>query len=94
MSSSKISYSKAVLGGEIDVKTLSGMKKVRVSPGTEHGDRITIQRHGLPLDVGNPDRSDHIVNIAIDVPKSVSQEETELLEKLEKIRYKSGKKFF
>jgi molecular chaperone DnaJ len=94
VSSSKISYSKAVLGGEIDVKTLSGTKTIKLSPGTNHGDRVSIQKEGLPIDVGNTDRSEHIVNILIDIPTSVSQEETELLEKLEKIRYKSGKKFF
>jgi len=64
-----LTYPEAVLGTEIEVPTLSGEKvKVKIPPGTGHGDLIKVEGYGMPKLKGKG-RGDLYVRVNIVVPK-------------------------
>ncbi len=64
-----LTYPEAVLGTEIEVPTISGERiKVKIPPGTQHGELIRIPGHGMPRLRGTG-RGDMFVRVNIDVPK-------------------------
>ena len=77
-------YPKLVLGGEETVETLEGEKAVLTIPaGTQVGTVLRIAGKGLPR-VNSSSRGDLLVRVTVDVPKKVTEEERELLTKLDK----------
>ena len=44
----KISLSKAILGGEAEVETLSGKVKMKIPPGTQAGKIFRLKEKGFP----------------------------------------------
>jgi molecular chaperone DnaJ len=79
-----ISYCQAVLGGEIDVKTLEGDEKFTIPQGTQSGQDFRLPGKGIPHIRGRG-RGDQIVVVYIETPTKVSKEEEELLRKLAEI---------
>ena len=71
----------AVLGAEIIVPTLDGSIKLRVPSGTENGQTLRVRGKGLPKGKTG-ERGDLHVHIAVQVPKSVTEDERTLWEKL------------
>ncbi len=64
-----ITYPEAVLGTEIEVPTLSGEKvKVKIPPGTKHGDLVKVEGYGMPSLRGRG-RGNLYVRVNIEVPK-------------------------
>jgi len=64
-----LTYPEAVLGTEIEVPTLSGEKvKVKIPPGTGHGDLIKVEGYGMPRLKGKG-KGDLYVRVNITVPK-------------------------
>ncbi len=64
-----LTYPEAVLGTEIEVPTISGEKvKVKVPPGTQHGELIKVNGYGMPRLKGSG-KGDLYVRANIDVPK-------------------------
>ena len=77
------SYPKLVLGGEETVETLDGDKVVlKIPSGTEVGTVLRIPGKGMPK-LNSSSRGDLMVRVAVTVPKKVSPEERELLQKLD-----------
>ena len=76
-----ISYPRAVLGGKVQVNTLSKKIAVNVPAGTKHGTMLRVKGMGLAVDGG---KGDQFVEILIDVPRKVTDRQRELLEELEK----------
>ncbi len=79
-----ISYTTAILGGELEVPTLDGKKKIKINPGTQHGELIRIKNAGIKRLNGG--KGDEIIRIAIHIPKHLSTREKDLLKELERIR--------
>ncbi|MBF0538778.1 MAG: molecular chaperone DnaJ [Nitrospirae bacterium] len=79
-----ISYTIAVLGGEIEVPTLKGSEHIKIHPGTQSGELFRLRGDGISR-VGGGDKGDQIVRIAIDVPRKLTQRQRELLEELANI---------
>ncbi len=77
----KISYPLAALGGQISVPTLDEETTIEVPSGTQHGDRLTLRNQGIPQ-IKGVGKGDLIVIFEIGVPKKISKEQKELLEKL------------
>ena len=75
-----ISYAEATLGAEIDIPTLDGTQKYTIPAGTQHGTSFTLRGKGMP-DVNGARRGDLIFSVSIEVPKNLSAEQRELLEK-------------
>jgi molecular chaperone DnaJ len=67
LSAVRISFPKAVLGGEIEVPTVDGKINMKVKPGTENGQMYRLRGKGVPsLRGGNP--GDQLVHVEVDVP--------------------------
>ncbi|MCO6431131.1 MAG: molecular chaperone DnaJ [Deltaproteobacteria bacterium] len=84
-----ISYSTASLGGEIMVPTLEGVTKLKVPGGTESGKIFRLKGKGIPV-LGSHRRGDHHVRVVIQVPKKLSTEHRELLEKLRDVEQRDS----
>jgi curved DNA-binding protein len=72
----------AVLGAEISVPALDGRVKIKISPGTQGGQKLRVRGRGLPQRDGT--RGDLIVVTKIVVPAKVSDAEKKLWEQLER----------
>ena len=76
-------YPKLVLGGEEVVTTLDGDKvQLKIPAGTDVGTVLRIPGKGLPR-TNSSSRGDMMVRVAVKVPKKVTDEERELLQKLD-----------
>ena len=77
-----ITFSEACLGTKIEVETLEGKKfMVKVLPGTVHDSRLRIKGFGLPAGpLGG--RGNLYVNLGVKVPKKLTDEQKEVVEKL------------
>ena len=76
-------YPKLVLGGEEFVTTLEGEKvALKIPAGTQVGTVLRIGGKGLPK-TNSSSRGDLFVRVSIEVPKKVTEEEKELLKKLD-----------
>jgi len=79
-----ISYAQAVLGGAIEVPTLTGQVRLTIPPGTPPGKLFRLRGKGIPhLDGGG--RGDQIVRVTITVPHKISARERKLLEELQEL---------
>ena len=77
-----VTPSQAVLGDEIEIKTIDGDRKISIPIGLQSGDRVTIKGAGAPS-VSNPSmRGDHIVIVNVKTPTHISNEERKLYESL------------
>lgn len=87
-SETSISYVDAILGASMKVPVVDGMVNIKIPPGTQPGQVMRLKGNGAPR-LGNPDqRGDHYVTVNIDIPKKISSEEKELMEKLKKLQKK------
>jgi len=81
----KIPFSKACLGAKVDVETLDGKKfKVNVPAGIQGEAKLRLKGHGLPGGSRNG-RGDLFVKVAVDIPTDLSDEQQEMIEKLQEI---------
>lgn len=75
-----ISFSQAALGAKIEIPTLYGMTKLTIPAGTQNGDILTIRGLGFP-NIRGRGKGDQLVQINIEVPHQLTQEQRQLLEK-------------
>jgi len=78
-----ISITEASLGASIEVPTIEGKARIKITPGTQAGKVLRLKGKGLPS-LNSYGSGDLLVNINVWTPKSVSKEEREILEKLGK----------
>jgi len=71
----------AIRGATIEVPTLTGSKRIRVPPGTQHGTVQRLRGEGPPR-LGGRGRGDVHYRLVIDVPRSLSREQREVVEEL------------
>lgn len=81
-----ISYTQAVLGAEVEVPTLDGPHKLKIPAGTQTGAVFSVKGQGVPYLSDPRRRGDLHVEVFVEVPTAVSDEETELLKRLEELR--------
>lgn len=84
----KISFVQAALGAEVAVPTIDGTAKLSIPSGTENQTTFRLRGRGMPNLEGRG-RGDELVVIDIEVPKKLSREEAELLQKFGKLRGES-----
>ena len=78
-----ITIPEALRGGTIEVPTLSGTKKIKVAPGTKHGSVQRLRGEGPPRPKGKGKGNGDIrYRLEIEVPKELSEEQSEAAEKL------------
>merc|ERR1712051_834444 len=91
-SDASVSYIDAILGASIKVPVVDGEVTIKVPAGTQPGQVMRLKGNGAPR-LGNPDsRGDHYVTVKVDIPKDLSKEEQELVEKLRELKEKKKTK--
>src|ERR687893_1673051 len=76
-----ITIPEAIRGATIEVPTLSGTKRIRVPPGTQHGTIQRLRGEGPPR-LGGRGRGDVHYRLVVDVPRSLSREQREVVDEL------------
>jgi molecular chaperone DnaJ len=74
----------AVRGAVIEVPTLNGTKRLRVPQGTKHGTVQRLRGEG-PARLGGKGRGDIRYRFVIDVPSSLSSEQSEAIDRLSEV---------
>ncbi len=76
-----ISAADAILGCDAEIPSIDGKLKIKIEPGTQPGKMLRLRGKGIP-DVNGYGTGDLLVFVQVWMPKKVSREEKELLEKL------------
>jgi molecular chaperone DnaJ len=85
-----ISMTTAALGGEFDIPTLEGTRaKVKVSSGTQPGQRVRLKAKGMPV-LRSKDVGDLYVQLDVETPQNLTRRQRELLEEFEKASTKDN----
>jgi molecular chaperone DnaJ len=74
-----VAFTRAALGGDVDVPTLEGKTKLRVPAGTQPVTTLRMRGKGIPRRKGIG-RGDQRVEIAIEVPTNLTPRQRQLLE--------------
>ena len=79
-----VSITQAILGAELDIPMVEGgTEKYKIRQGTQSGDKYTIKGRGFKRPNSNW-AGDYIFEIKVDIPKRLTKEQRELVEKLSK----------
>jgi molecular chaperone DnaJ len=76
-----ISFAQAALGDEIEIPGIDGPVKVKIPEGTQPGREIRIRGKGVPF-LNERGAGDIVVTIMIEVPRKLTRQQRELVEKL------------
>ena len=76
-----ISFVDAALGCTLTIPTLYGEETLKVPEGTQSGTEFKLRNCGIK-DLRNSSKGDLFVKVDVEVPKSVTREQKELLKKL------------
>ncbi|MFI3288130.1 MAG: molecular chaperone DnaJ [Rikenellaceae bacterium] len=77
-----ISVIDAIIGSEVEIPTVGGRAKMKITPGTEAGKVLRLKGKGIP-DVNGYGVGDLLVVVDIFIPSAVSAEERKTLESLQ-----------
>lgn len=79
-----ITFTQAALGAELEIPMVDGTKEKYIIPeGTQEGTKFTIKGKGFPAAHGKWS-GDYVFTVGIQVPKKLTAEQRELLNKLAK----------
>ncbi len=79
-----IKFSEAVLGTEIQVKTIEGKRfNLKIPPGTQSNTKFRLKGHGLPRMKGNG-KGDAYAEVTIEIPSAVNESQKQLVGALAK----------
>ena len=77
-----LTFAQAALGGEIDVMTLDGVQKVRVSAGTQPGDVHTLKGKGIQK-LNGRGKGDQLIHFTLSVPKNLNEAQKRLIREMD-----------
>jgi molecular chaperone DnaJ len=78
-----ITFSQAALGATVEVPTLDGREELRIPAGTQPGDVFKLRGRGMP-DPRNRGTGDLLVQVNLEIPKSLTERQEQLLRELAK----------
>ncbi|GAB3526920.1 J domain-containing protein [Pontibacter brevis] len=76
----------AILGGQAQVTTMSGLLKLNIPAGTQAGKTLRLRGKGMPVYGKSDQFGDLYVKIEVNLPTDLSAEERQLFEKLRDMR--------
>lgn len=82
----------AVLGSNVDIKTIHGITVLKIPAGTQPGTIMKIKSQGIHSSQGSP--GNHYVALKLEVPTKLSAEEKALYEQIAQIETEPKKKGF
>jgi len=92
-----ITFTQAVLGGELEIPTIDGKVSYTLPEGTQTGTTFRLKGKGIPV-VNGRGRGDQFVTVHIETPRGLNREQKEALRKfsdtLKEHNYKERKSFF
>jgi molecular chaperone DnaJ len=74
----RITYPQAVLGSEVDVRTIDQPVKLKIRPGTVHGQVYRLRGKGAP-GLRAKTRGDQMVHIEVDIPTELTDHQREIV---------------
>lgn len=77
-----ISFVDAAIGTEVKVPTIDGTATIKIEPGSQSGKVLRLKGKGLPELQGYGNKGDQLIRVNVWVPKQLTKEEVNLLEKL------------
>jgi molecular chaperone DnaJ len=80
-----VPFALVALGGELTIPTVDGQETLAIEPGTPSGKVITLRGKGV-VAIHGRGRGDQLVQIVVDVPRSLNAREDELLRELAKVQ--------
>ena len=90
-----ISVTQAILGGTVDVKTLTGEAEMKVPKGCQPDTKLMMRGKGIPYLRGRKDqKGNQIVHLKIQVPKKLNARQEELLREFDVETEKCGHGIF
>lgn len=92
-----ITFTQAVLGGEMEIPTIDGKVKYDIPEGTQTGTTFRLRGKGIP-NLNGRGRGDQYVTVYIETPRNLNREQKEALKKfgdtLKEHNYEERKSFF
>ena len=88
ITSARISFVQAALGGKIKVKTIDGEEELDIPPGTQYGAQLRIPNKGVPH-YKRSYSGDLVVRMEIETPAHLNAEQRRALEEFAKLRGES-----
>ena len=92
-----ITFTQAVLGGEMEIPTIDGKVKYDIPEGTQTGTTFRLRGKGIP-NLNGRGRGDQYVTVYIETPRNLNREQKEALKKfsqsLGEHNYEQRKNFF
>lgn len=77
-----ISFTTAILGGDITVPTLEGDQKLKIKSGTQPNSLLRLTGKGAPV-INSSHRGDLYIRFIVEVPTKISRKQKQLLEEFE-----------
>jgi molecular chaperone DnaJ len=81
----RLPYTQATLGTTLDFETLDGTEQIEIPRGTESGTTFRLRGRGVPH-LERRNRGDLLIDVVVDVPAELTEDEEELLRRLAEIR--------
>lgn len=72
----------AVLGGDVQVKTLDGSVNLKVKPGTQNGATVRLKGKGFPVYKKDGAYGDLLVTYSVKIPENLTEQQKNLFEQL------------
>lgn len=76
-----LDFPTAALGGSVEVPTIGGRARLKITPGTQPGKILRLRGKGLPSPNGRG-QGDELINVMVYVPEALNEEEKTEIEKL------------
>jgi DnaJ-class molecular chaperone len=80
----------AVLGGEVEVPTMSGKVALKVPPGTQNGRTFRLTGKGMPRMGSAPAYGDLYATMKVVLPDDLSDDERQMFERMRESRRAAG----
>ncbi len=75
-----VSFSKAALGGELEVPTLEGKASIKVPAGTQSGTIFRLRGRGVPMVNRGTNKGDLHIEVQVEVPTKLNSDQKQKLE--------------
>ena len=76
-----LDFPTAALGGSVEVPTITGRARLKITPGTQPGKILRLRGKGLPSPDGRG-QGDELINVMVYVPETLTDQEKADIEKL------------
>lgn len=82
----------ALLGGEVRVHTLEGALALAIPPDTQNGRTFRLRGQGMPTGANGENRGDLLVDVVVELPVPLGEEERRLFARLRQISPPPGRR--